>query len=63
VKAFEPYNRIVRPNPQMRADVIELIRHGIIEARSIYALVNNRAEGSAPLTIQAIVDEMGKQPS
>jgi uncharacterized protein YecE (DUF72 family) len=58
VKAFEPYNKIVRPNPQMRRDVIELIRHGIIEARPTYAIINNRSEGSAPLTIQAIVDQM-----
>jgi hypothetical protein len=28
------------------------------EARRVYALVNNRSEGNAPLTIQALVDSL-----
>ena len=58
VKAFEPYTKIVRPQPEMRRDTVALIREGLRQARNLYVLVNNRTEGSAPLTIQAIVEQM-----
>jgi hypothetical protein len=40
----------------MRTDTLALIRQAVDERRAIYILVNNRAEGNAPLTIQALVD-------
>ena len=58
VKVYEPYDRLVRPLPSMRADTIRLIRQAAIEQRRAYVLVNNRTEGHAPLTIQALVDEL-----
>lgn len=54
VDVFAPYDRIREPNPELRHDVLRLIdqaRHLRIPA---YILVNNRAEGSAPLTILEI---------
>jgi uncharacterized protein YecE (DUF72 family) len=60
VKAYEPYNRIVRPQLEMRQDTIKLIGQGRRDGRGFYVLVNNRSEGSAPLTIQAIVDQMAE---
>ena len=54
VKRYTPYNRLVQPLPQMRTDTLALIRQAVAERRSIYVLVNNRAEGNAPLTIQAL---------
>ncbi|MEK6618911.1 MAG: hypothetical protein AABY90_09465, partial [Nitrospirota bacterium] len=53
-----PYNRLVQPLPQMRTDTLALIRQAVDERRAIYVLVNNRAEGNAPLTIQALVDAL-----
>lgn len=32
-----------------------LIRQATGEGRSVYVLVNNRAEGNGPLTVQALV--------
>ena len=61
VKAFEPYTKIVRPQPEMRRDTVALIREGLRQARNLYVLVNNRTEGSAPLTIQAIVEQMAER--
>jgi uncharacterized protein YecE (DUF72 family) len=58
VKAAEPYTKIVRSLPQMRADVLSLVRQAIAEGRQAYVLVNNRAEGCAPLTVQALVDQL-----
>jgi uncharacterized protein YecE (DUF72 family) len=57
VTLAEPYNRIVRALPTMRTDTVKLIRQAVGEGRRVYVLVNNRAEGCAPLTVQAIVDE------
>jgi uncharacterized protein YecE (DUF72 family) len=40
----------------MRADVLALIRQAAGDGIALYVLANNRAEGNAPLTIQALVD-------
>ncbi len=40
----------------MRQNTLKLVRQATGEGRSIYVLVNNRAEGNAPLTIQALVN-------
>lgn len=58
VKMAEPYNRIVQPLADMRADTIRLVRQAVGDKRQTYVLVNNRAEGCAPLTIQALVDQL-----
>ncbi len=57
VMMAEPYNRIVRALPAMRADTTALVKQAMREGRRTYVLVNNRAEGCAPLTVQAIVDQ------
>jgi uncharacterized protein YecE (DUF72 family) len=56
VDAFTPYDRIQDPNPQLRRDVARLIRQAALLRIPAYVLVNNRAEGSAPLTIAAIAE-------
>ena len=66
VKMAEPYARIVRPLDDMRADTIRLVRQAVREHRRTYVLVNNRAEGCASLTIQALVEQLmpsGDTPS
>jgi uncharacterized protein YecE (DUF72 family) len=57
-KRAAPYDKIVRELPEMRRDTLKLVRQATSEGRSVYVLVNNRAEGNAPLTIQAIVDRL-----
>lgn len=57
-KRAEPYDKIVGELPEMRQDAVRLIRQATKEGRSAYVLVNNRAEGNAPLTIQALVDRL-----
>jgi uncharacterized protein YecE (DUF72 family) len=54
VDAFAPYDRIQDRNPELRQDVAKLIRQAAALRIPAYILVNNRAEGSAPLTIAAI---------
>jgi len=58
VRTTRPYNRLVRPLPEIRADVVRLIRQGTAEQREVFVLVNNRSEGCAPLTIQALADAL-----
>ena len=58
VDAFAPYDRIQDPNPRLREDVARLIRQAAALRIPAYILVNNRAEGSAPLTIAAIAEQL-----
>lgn len=46
----------------MRTNALALIRQASAEDRSVYVLVNNRSEGNAPLTIQALVEQLRRQP-
>lgn len=54
VDAFAPYDRIRDPQPGLRDDLVRLIRTAIALRLPAYVIVNNRAEGSAPLTIVAV---------
>ena len=53
-KRAAPYNKIVEILPQMRKETITVIKQAVGENRQAYVLVNNRSEGNAPLTIQAL---------
>jgi len=52
--AVQPYTKIVEELPEMRRDTVELVKKAVEEQRKAYVLVNNRSEGNAPLTIQAL---------
>ncbi len=54
VDAFAPYDRIQDRNPDLRRDIARLIRQAAALRIPAYVLVNNRAEGSAPITIAAV---------
>lgn len=61
-KRAEPYNKIVGELPEMRRDTVRLVQQATGENRTTYVLVNNRAEGNAPLTIQALVERLQADP-
>jgi uncharacterized protein YecE (DUF72 family) len=50
-EAFRPFNRIVAPDPAMRRDAIAVAGRALVRKKRVYFLVNNKAEGSSPLTI------------
>ena len=54
VEAFSPYDRILDPQPELRADLVSLVRTALALRLPAYVIANNRAEGSAPLTIIAV---------
>ena len=53
-KRAESYTKIVEELPEMRLDTVDLVKKAVREKRKAYVLVNNRSEGNAPLTIQAL---------
>jgi len=57
-KRAEPYTKIVGELPVMRRDTVELVKKAVGEGRRAYVLVNNRSEGNAPLTVQALSDSL-----
>ena len=54
VKAYEPYDKLVRPLPDMREATVALVKQAVGEHRRAYVLVNNRSEGHAPGTVKAL---------
>jgi uncharacterized protein YecE (DUF72 family) len=56
--AYAPFDRLVAPQTRMRQDVIRLVRHALERDADCYVLVNNKAEGSSPLTVEALAKEL-----
>jgi uncharacterized protein YecE (DUF72 family) len=56
--SFRPFNRIVDPDDRLRRDVTRLITDASGRQQPVYVLVNNKAEGSAPLTIRALAEQL-----
>lgn len=56
--AYAPFDRIVEPQPAMRQDVLRLIDAAGERGMSLFVLVNNKVEGSSPLTVRALVEEL-----
>ncbi|MGC8794402.1 MAG: DUF72 domain-containing protein [Bryobacteraceae bacterium] len=56
VRLFAPYDRIKDPNPRGRQALRRLIESAQRDGRSAFIFVNNRFEGNAPATIEAIVE-------
>ncbi|WP_170319422.1 DUF72 domain-containing protein [Polyangium spumosum] len=49
-----PFDKIVSPDEESRGDVVEVAKRCAHEGRSLMVLVNNKVEGSAPLTVRAL---------
>jgi uncharacterized protein YecE (DUF72 family) len=57
VKAFQPYREIREPIPEARTALQQLLgRACFSRSKKRYIYVNNRLEGSAPLTIAAVLE-------
>jgi len=59
VKTFQPYNKVREPNPEAREAGKALIAEGkqAVPGRETFIYVNNRLEGNALETIDAMLDE------
>ncbi len=60
--AYAPYDRVVTRAPEVRADILRLLRE-VGEATPCYVLVNNHLEGHSPGTIAELQRELyGESP-
>lgn len=57
-KRFAPFNRIVEPDRPARRAIAELACEALDRGQPVYVTVANNAEGSAPLSIQALAEEV-----
>jgi uncharacterized protein YecE (DUF72 family) len=62
VQLFQPYDRIKEENPELRLGVAGAVSRCVAEGRTLYAYINNRAEGNSPKTIEAILDILDSYP-
>jgi uncharacterized protein YecE (DUF72 family) len=66
-KLFEPYDRVLRPNPQMRADVVTFAKRAMATGKRAFVTANNKAEGNSALSMATIgaliLSELEKTPS
>lgn len=62
VDMFSPYDRVKEEYPELRIGLAEAVSRCIAEGRSLYAYINNRAEGNSPKTIEGILDILDKYP-
>ena len=51
---FQPFNQLVAPDALMRQDVVDLADRALTSGRKLWVLVNNKAEGSSPLSIMEL---------
>jgi uncharacterized protein YecE (DUF72 family) len=51
---FQPFNALVAPDALMRQDVVDLSDRVLTSGRKLWVLVNNKAEGSSPLSIMEL---------
>lgn len=58
---YEPYDRLVLRAPEVRADILRVLR-AAAEAQPCYVLVNNHLEGHSPATIAELQSELFSCP-
>lgn len=58
VRQFTPYERVQEPNHEVRDALRNLLVRAKQRDQATYLFVNNRLEGNAPGTIEAIVDSL-----
>ena len=55
---YRPFNALVDPDPQLRSALARVIAGTTSAGYPAYVTVNNKAEGSAPLSVQALAQEV-----
>ena len=58
VKNFEPYREIQEPNDSARDGMKEIVEQSLTRKKPAFLFVNNRLEGNAPGTIEAVVSRL-----
>lgn len=58
---FQPFNAIVAPDESMRGEVVDLSDRVLTSGRKLWVLVNNKAEGSSPLSIMELAKRVAER--
>lgn len=56
---YAPFDRLAAPDPESRASVAGLVRRAVDAGKQGLVVVNNKAEGSSPLSIVGLAREVG----
>ena len=51
---YAPFDRLANENPEVRGDIATLVTEAFGEGRPVYVTVNNKAEGSAPVSVERL---------
>ena len=62
VKSFEPYEQIQEPSESVREGLRQIAEQAMYCQKPAYLFVNNRLEGHAPTTIEAVVSRLAALP-
>ncbi|RNE90543.1 DUF72 domain-containing protein [Marichromatium sp. AB31] len=57
-RRYAPFDRLHDPDPASRAAIARLVRAALGAGESVYVIVNNKAEGCAPLSLEALGAEI-----
>lgn len=55
---YAPFDRLAAPDPESRASVAELVRRAVRAGKEGLVIVNNKAEGSSPLSIVGLARDL-----
>ena len=55
---YAPYDKLVDPDPETRAALVKVIAATTAAGRKAYVTISNKAEGSAPLTVEALAQSV-----
>jgi hypothetical protein len=60
VRLFEPYRAVQEPDEASRVGMVEIVNQARRRKKPAFLYVNNRLEGNAPGTIEAVVGAIGR---
>ena len=58
---YFPFDRLMDPDPKNRAAVAEVVERVLAAGNDAYVIANNKAEGSAPLTLFTLARELDRR--
>ncbi|MBK1632839.1 hypothetical protein CKO31_19220 [Thiohalocapsa halophila] len=59
---YSPFDRLAEPDPDTRAAILSLAAAALARGREVFIIVNNKAEGSSPLSLVKLVRGLAGGP-
>ena len=58
---YAPFNRLVDPDPDTRGEIVAVVAQALQNGDEGLVIINNKAEGSAPLSVEMLAREFAAQ--